>query len=197
MKNKWQILLMSFISIILICAVGCNSKQYTKEEIYEKFQNQISKISSYTCTMTVEAIGNKENTTYIFTSTYEKPDYYKLEVKSPENLKGQIIEYKGNKSKVYNPNINDTVEFENIKKCESFLFIGDFIKSCMGNENVSLQTYGDETKIEVEIPGEDEYFNKQILYINNDTKNPTKMDIINKEGNTIFIVTYEDFNYKK
>ena len=69
-KNKWYTLLITIISIITLCNVGCGRKEYTKEEVYEDFKNQISKITSYTCTAKVEAIGNKENTTYIFLISY-------------------------------------------------------------------------------------------------------------------------------
>ena len=197
MKNKWCTLLITIISIITLCNVGCGRKEYTKEEVYEDFKNQISKITSYTCTARVEAIGNKENTTYIFKHTYTKPDYYKLEVKSPKNLKGKTIEYKGDKVLVHNPNVNDTVELPNINNDGHYLFIGDFIKNYMQNEEAVLETTESELKIEIEIPGDNKYFNKQILYINNKTKNPDKMEILDNEGEPRFIVTYEDFKYEK
>ncbi len=223
MKNKWCTLLITIISIITLCNVGCGRKEYTKEEVYEDFQNQISKITSYTCTAKVEAIGNKENTTYIFKHTYTKPDYYKLEVKSPKNLQGKTIEYKGDKVLVHNPNVNDTVELPNGKTIEykgdkvlvhnpnvndtvelpninndsHYLFIGDFIKNYMQNEAVVLEATESELKIEIEIPGDNKYFDKQILYINNKTKNPDKMEILDNKGEQIFIVTYEDFKYEK
>ena len=197
MKNKWRILLISFIAVVSIGVVGCKNKQYTKEEVYEEFQNQISKISSYTCTAKVEAIGNKENTTYIFKHTYKKPDYYKLEVKSPKNLKGKTIEYKNNKIIINNPKINDTVEFKNINNDARYLFIGDFINNYRNDENTKLELTENELKIEVKIPGNNKYFNKQILYVNNKTKTPDKMEIVDNEENPRFIVTYEDFKYNK
>lgn len=197
MKNKWCTLLIITVSIITLFNVGCGKKEYTKEEVYEDFQSQISKITSYTCTAKVEAIGNKENTTYIFKHTYKKPDYYKLEVKSPEDLKGKTIEYKGDKVLVHNPNINDTIELPNINDDSHYLFIGDFIKNYMNNESAVLEVTENELKIEVKIPGDNKYFNKQILYVNNKTKNPDKMEILDNEGKAIFIVTYEDFKYEK
>lgn len=197
MKNKWSILSIIFILIISVCTVGCMNKEYTKEEVYENFKKQISNISSYTCTAKVEAIGNKENTTYVFKHTYIKPDYYKLEVKSPKNIKGKTIEYKGGKVLVHNPDINDTIELKNINNNGYNLFIGDFIKNYMQNESAKLDTTDNELKIEIEIPGDNKYFNKQILYVNNKTKSPDKMEILNSEGEAIFVVTYENFKYKK
>ena len=197
MKNKLSILSISFMLMISVCTVGCMNKQQTKEEIYYDFKNQISNISSYTCTANVEAIGNKENTTYVFKHTYKKPDYYKLEVILPKNLKGKTIEYKGDKILVHNPDINDTIELSNINDDAHYLFIGDFIKNYMQNESAKLETTDNELKIEIEIPGDNKYFNKQILYVNNNTKNPEKMEILNSEGEAIFIVKYKNFKYKK
>ena len=197
MKNKWSILLASFITMIFVFTVGCTNKEYTADELYEDFKDQISKVSSYTCIAKVEAIGNKENTTYIFKHTYKKPDYYKLEVKSPKNLKGKTIEYKNNKIIINNPKINDTVEFKNINNDARYLFIGDFINNYRNDENTKLELTENELKIEVNIPGNNKYFNKQILYVNNKTKTPDKMEIVDNEENPRFIVTYEDFKYNK
>lgn len=197
MKNKWFILLASFITMIFVFTVGCTNKEYTADELYEDFKDQISKVSSYTCIAKVEAIGNKENTTYIFKHTYKKPDYYKLEVKSPKNLKGKTIEYKNNKIIINNPNINDTVEFKNINNDARYLFIGDFINNYRKDENTKLELTENELKIEVKIPGNNKYFNKQILYVNNKTKTPDKMEIVDNEENPRFIVTYEGFKYNK
>ena len=197
MKNKWFILLASFITMIFVFTVGCTNKEYTSDELYEDFKDQISKVSSYTCIAKVEAIGNKENTTYIFKHTYKKPDYYKLEVKSPKNLKGKTIEYKNNKIIINNPNINDTVEFKNINNDARYLFIGDFINNYRKDENTKLELTENELKIEVKIPGNNKYFNKQILYVNNKTKTPDKMEIVDNEENPRFIVTYECFKYNK
>ena len=79
----------------------------------------------------------------------------------------------------------------------TYLFIGDFIKNYLQNESVNLQLTNNQLKIETQITGENKYFNKQILYVNNKTKNPEKMEILDDEGVPKFIVTYENFKYEK
>ena len=108
-----------------------------------------------------------------------------------------IIEYKNNKIIINNPNINDTVEFKNINNDARYLFIGDFINNYRKDENTKLELTENELKIEVKIPGNNKYFNKQILYVNNKTKTPDKMEIVDNEENPRFIVTYEGFKYNK
>ena len=61
MKKKYSTLLIIFIMSVIIIVVGCEGRQLTKEEVYEDFQNQITKINSYTCTAKVEAIGNQRH----------------------------------------------------------------------------------------------------------------------------------------
>lgn len=197
MKKKRAVLLMIIALVIILIIIGCTRRESTKEEVYEDFQKTLTKIESYTCTANVEAIGNKSNTTYILTHTYSKPDYYKLEVKSPENLKGKTIEYKGDKIIINNPSINDKIELPNVQNNGMYLFIGDFIKNYLQNESVELSYSQNQLKIEIDIPGENKYFNKQVLYVNNKTKNPEKMEILDNEGTQKFIVTYENFKYEK
>lgn len=67
----------------------------------------------------------------------------------------------------------------------------------MQNESIILEVTKSELKIQAEIPGDNKYFKKQILYVDNKTKNPNKMEILDNEDKPIFIVTYEDFKYEK
>ena len=48
---------MTLLIIIIglsVSFVGCQTGESTKEEVYKKFQEQVSKIESYTCTAEIE-----------------------------------------------------------------------------------------------------------------------------------------------
>ena len=90
--KKWTTILVIFITIFVIF-VGCQKRESTKEEIYKEFQKKIVTMSSYKCMAYVKVTGNKSNHNYLFIHTYTKPDYYKLEVVEPKNLKGKTMEY--------------------------------------------------------------------------------------------------------
>lgn len=182
---------------IFISLVGCQNKEYTKEEVYKKFQEQVSKIQSYTCIAEIEVVGNKGNSTYTLMHSYKKPGNYKLEVISPEHLKGKTMEYKDNKLIIKNPEINDLIELPNKDKNEQYLFVGDFIKNYFENEDIIMNFSDNNLVLETSIPGDDKYFNKQILYLNIENKSPYKMEIIDQEGNVRFTVKYKNFEYKK
>lgn len=196
MKKKWSIIILLVASITGI-VIGCQKRIATKEEVYQDFQKKISTMSSYTCKVQVEAIGNKTEHKYEYIHTYNKPDYYKVEVLSPKHLEGKTMEYKDNKIIVKNPDINDTVELTNAGQNKQYLFIGDFIQNYLQNEELNMKLTNSSLTLEVSIPGDSEYFNKQILYIDLKTKQPEKMEILDIKGSPKFIVTYNEFEWKK
>lgn len=133
---------------------------------------------------------------YLFIVTLNR-DYYKLEVVEPKNLKGKTMEYKGDKVIISNPDIKDKIELPNMEDNRQYAFIGDFIKNYLQNEEVNIKLSNNSLILETTIPGNNKYFNKQILYVNKDTKNPEKMEILNDEGKPSFTVKYKEFECKK
>ncbi len=194
--KKWTIISVILITIFAI-VIGCEKRESTKEEIYKEFQKKIVTMSSYKCIAEVEAIGNKSSYTYVFIHNYTKPDYYKLEVVEPRNLKGKTMEYKDDKVIISNPDIKDKIELPNTNDNRQYTFIGDFIKNYLQNEEVNIKLSNNNLVLEATIPGDNEYFNKQLLYINKETKNPEKMEILNSKGEPSFTVKYKEFECKK
>lgn len=194
--KRWATILVIFISISAII-IGCQRRESTKEEIYNEFQKKIVAMSSYNCIAEVEAIGNKSSHNYVFIHSYVKPDYYKLEVVEPQHLKGKTMEYKDDKVIINNPDIKDEIELPNSQDNKPYIFIGDFIKNYLQNEEVDIKLANNNLVLETSIPGDNEYFSRQILYVNKETKNPEKMEILDSKGKASFIVNYKEFECKK
>ena len=155
--KKWTIIVAIFISIIVI-TIGCQRRESTKEEIYKEFQKKIVTMSSYKCIAEVEAIGNKSSHNYVFVHSYNKPDYYKLEVVEPKHLKGKTMEYKDDKVIITNPDIKDKIELPNVDDNKQYIFIGDFIKNYLQNEDIDIKLSNDSLMLETTIPGDNKYF---------------------------------------
>ena len=194
--KKWTTILVIFITIFAV-VIGCQKRESTKEEIYKEFQKKIVTMSSYKCIAEVEAIGNKSTHNYVFIHNYIKSDYYKLEVLEPKNLKGKTMEYKGDKVIITNPDIKDKIELPNTNDNRQYYFIGDFIKNYLQNEDVNIKLSNNSLVLETIIPGDNKYFAKQILYVNKESKNPEKMEILNSEEKVNFTVNYKNFECKK
>ena len=196
MKKEWTILIVIIIGILGVF-IGCQKRESTKEEVYQEFQKKISTMKSYKCSAEVEVVGNKSAQNYIFIHNYNKPDNYKLEIIYPEHLKGKSMEYKNDKILIKNTDIDDVIELPNLGRNDQYMFIGDFIKNYLQNEEIEMQLTKGNLILETYIPGEDEYFNKQVLYVNTETKNPDKMEILDIKGKNRFTVNYKDFKYTK
>ena len=196
MRKKWAIVILSLMAVVLIIGVGCQKRQSTKEEAYKNFQKKITKMSSYKCKADIEVIGNKESQQYSLIHEYTDEDHFKLKVLQPEHIKGKTIEYKGNKIIVTNPNVNDKVVMDNAGEDSQHLFIGDFIKNYMQGEDIKIDLKNGSLKLTTSIPGNTKYFDKQILYINSKKNYPTKIEILDQEGNRRFEVNYSNFEYK-
>ncbi|MBP3906627.1 MAG: hypothetical protein J6D47_01810 [Peptostreptococcaceae bacterium] len=196
MRKKWAIVILSLMAVALIIGVGCQKRQSTKEEAYKNFQKKITKMSSYKCKADIEVIGNKESQQYSLIHEYTDEDHFKLKVLQPEHIKGKTIEYKGNKIIVTNPNVNDKVVMDNVGEDSQHLFIGDFIKNYMQGEDIKIDLKNGSLKLTTSIPGNTKYFDKQILYINSKKNYPTKLEILDQEGNRRFEVNYSNFEYK-
>ena len=184
-----------FIFIILT-VTGCQLKNESKEDVYLAFQKKVTNMTSYICKAEVTAINNKSQSNYIINHTYKNPSYYKLEIISPENLKGKTIEYYKDKIIIKNKKIDDSIELPNVKNERQYLFIGDFVQNYMQDENINKNLSDDQLILEAKIQEESIYFSKQILYVDKKTKNPVKMEILDKEGEHKFIVKYSNFEIK-
>jgi outer membrane lipoprotein-sorting protein len=195
-RKKWAIVILSLMAVVLIIGVGCQKRQSTKEEAYKNFQKKITNISSYKCKADIEVIGNKESQKYSLIHEYTDEDHFKLKVLQPEHIKGKTIEYKGNKIIVTNPNVNDEVVMDNVGEDSQHLFIGDFIKNYMQGEDIKIDLKNGDLKLTTSIPGNTKYFDKQILYVNSKKNYPTKLEILDQEGNRRFEVNYSNFEYK-
>lgn len=195
MKKKWALLGIITLGMFIII-IGCQRRESTKEEVYKEFQDKISTMNYYRCIADVEVVGNKTPSKYSLIHTYKKPDNYKLEVVYPENLKGKSMEYRNDKILIKDKSIKDTVELPNIGKNNQYLFIGDFIKNYLQNEGVDIRLSKGKLVLSTDIPGENKYFSKQILYVDIKAKNPEKMEIVDDKGISRFIVNYREFDYK-
>lgn len=196
MKQKWTLFLI-LIFIFTTIFIGCEKSKSTKEEIYKNFQNNISKMKHYKCKADVEVIGNKKSHKYSFLHEYNDNKNFKLVVLTPNHLKGKSIEYKADKVIVNNPDLKDEIILPNVGKDSQHLFIGDFIDSYLQGEDLEIGMKNGYLTLEISIPGNTKYFNKQILYIDAEENNPSKLEVLDKEGNVRFIVNYSDFKYKK
>lgn len=194
MKTIKKLLL--FIMSTLL--VGCIKGEVINE--YNNIQKKLTNMDSYSSKINVKYISNKGENEYNLFQQAKKNGKYKIETLSPEMVKGNIIIFDGKMVWQYNKNLNSKISIGEKDKLErKEISIFSFLENQAKSNEVAIETAntneGIYTILEANIPGDNKYFNNEKLWVNNETKNPEKLIIYDKDGKERVIVTYEDFKY--
>lgn len=191
---------------------GNNRKSKTNEneiadntfrtKVYGNAHDMLLNLNSYETMATVKYISNKTDNEYLTNQKARKTGEYKIEVISPEKISGTITIFDGDMIYQYNPKNGGEVFMTTSDTIErSSLFLTDFIKNYMTSLDSAVQvgTFkgGKSTIFETIIPGGNDHFAKQKLYVNSETLQPEKLTLNNKDGVELIIVEYRDFEYNK
>ncbi|MFZ5969466.1 MAG: LolA family protein [Bacillota bacterium] len=184
--------------IFLMVFVGCSPKN--DEELFYESQKLLSNIESYSCEAEITVVGNKKPETYIMKQWFKKPNLYRLEITSPEELKDKTTVSDGSKAWIYHPRINQTWLLENFDRTdEQSMFLGYFIKNYISSEQVEISKKKTEEReylvIDTDIPGNHLYFSKERLWLEIDHYKPFKLQVFDAQDNMRIEVKYLDFQY--
>lgn len=185
--KKLRTILCFFLSFSLFCC-SCNRK----EESPEKLIKYLKTIDSYTCSVKIAVMNNKDTIEYIGKQFYNK------DCGSLMQLENRNILYKNGivnvKDKI--ANISYTMDkSQDITLRLSFFdnFLGYLCTSRRGQCLIEKDKEINYLKIPVEIPENNDNLFKGVLYVNTDSKAPAKIMIYNKEGQLRIRITYGDF----
>lgn len=193
--SKMFILILIFISITIIFA-GCGDKEVRD---FTKAQKMIANLNSYTTVAEIVVKGNKLIESYVVKQYFVYPNKYRLEVISPDERKGKITIYDGERLFINHPLIKQTTIL-NIKEVEDMgMFLGNFAKNLFSGEDVNLEIKKDESfeyvVIKACIVGGNKYRKNQTLYIDRKDNIPVKMEITDENDDVVVTVYYKDFEY--
>lgn len=186
-----SILLLTFIT-------GCAPK--TEQDLFYEVQKKLNKMESYSCQIEITSIGNKSPQKYIMKQWFKKPNKYKLEVMSPENLKGKITISNGKKAWIYHPSIEQIWEMDNFSNSEEEnMFLGYFLENCLKSEEVNTYIKNFENEkylvMDTDIPGNHVYFHRQQIWINVNNMKPYLLEVFDNKGDKRIEVKYNEFKY--
>lgn len=188
------------ILLMLLLLTGCTEK--TNEEIFYKAQKQMIELDTYVCTADITIFGNKSPEKYTAKQWFKAPDKYRIEIQSPDEVKGKITIYNGKKAFVCHPRIGQEWLVNDFStSVENKIFIGYFLNNFVNTENteVNKETIGDRDYIliQTEIPGNHPYFNKERLWFDIKNYYPYKLQVLDKDDGTRIEVRYIDFKFNE
>ncbi len=186
--------------VIFLIALLTACQQPTNEEVFYKAQKKLGEMEGYQCTAKIYVQRENEEKEYIFKQTFQYPDKYRLEVLSPENLKGNLTISNGKTAWMKHPSINQVWKMDQFEQSqEQLMFIGYFMRNLLNSEETNLESKSldgnDYIVITTTLPGGNYYFNEQKLWIDTEKMTPNKLYILDEKGKTRFRVTFEDFEY--
>ncbi len=189
-----KILFIAFFTIILT-ACGKN----TKDE-YKTIQEKLMAMESYYAKATITYISNKSESTYTIEQKVLKDGRYLIKVLEPEEVLGSIILFDGNIVWSYNPNLDSkisVIEKDSLERTEISLF--SFLEHYVKSQDTAVETSKMDNNIytilDAEIPGQNDFFSTEKLWINNETKEPEKLVIYDNDEKERIILTITDFEY--
>jgi outer membrane lipoprotein-sorting protein len=187
------------IFLLFFFVTGCSIAE-DKENIYQKINSRLIKMKTYKTDAELKYISNKNINTYNALMHCDIKGPYRIEIISPENSVGNVTVFNGKQIYQFNSNINariKTITKETSERSE--IFLSSFIK----NYNQSMETSVSVCKIEkkpctileTKIPGENNYLNSEKLFLDNQTFDPVKLIILDKENIERIIVKFSNFEY--
>lgn len=198
MKNKKKIfIIIGILLLIIILMFFCLNKSKvqtignnsTSQEIVDYILN----ISSYEAKLEVEVKSNKNTNKYILKQQYINPDISTQEVLEPSNIQGTKIIKDGNNLKLENTNLNLSTIFENYEYlADNALDLNCFIEDYKENQNSSYEEKDNQIIMKTQSKSDNKYTKNKILYIDKNTGNPSKMEIVDSNQNITVYILYNE-----
>lgn len=143
--------------------------------------------------MNVEIETNKNKSKYVISQSLEANNVSRQEVLEPSNIAGVITEYDGNNLKIINNKLNLSTAFENYAYVlENKLWLNSFIEDYKKYSNASVKSKDDEIILEVKDEDGNKYNTYKKLYIDRNTKKPTKMIVQDINQKTLVYILYTE-----
>jgi len=177
---------------------GCSPK--SDEGLFYDIQKKINSMDRYSCEVEIIVQGKESKQAYRVKQWFQKPNRYRLEVISPESLRGKTVISDGLRAWIAHPQIEQEWiirDFQNSE--EQNLFLGYFVKNCLNSEAVTLYQEERNQKrylvLESEIPGNHVYYHKEKLWMDLETQKPSLLQVFDAQGNLKMEVKYDKFQY--
>ncbi len=196
--NKKIVFIFAIICIIVflifyyIFYISGNNIIRNKKELIE---NVLKTFECYEANIDVKIVSNKNENTYNMHQMVEN-DESKIIVNSPESVKGLEIKLKDGNLKITNEKTNMQKIYENYKSViNNSLFLNNFIKDYKTNESEIIENE-QEIIVKINLKNDNTYIKTKELYINKETKLPTKLLIKDDAQKINTSIIYNDIKIK-
>ena len=154
-------------------------------------QEYILNMKSYEAEVEIIIKSNKNENKYL-AKQEANSEKAKQEILEPEHIKGVTIQYEKNELKIENTKLNLSKLYQNYPYIQNnTLFLSSFIKEYKTTSDQKEMENEKEIILEIKNPG-NKYYNCKRLYIDKETKKPTKLEVQDSTQNTIVYILYNE-----
>lgn len=189
---KIKLLILTIVSFFLFSLLlGCGNKENNSEKVINDFKN----LDSYSCSIDMKIVNDKQVIDYKGKQFYDKKYGYRFELEN-----NRVMVYKNNS--IFVKDLKNGFKYSTDKSFDSVFklsFIGEYIGLIYTNEkiNISLKNINNEKYqiIHLDIPGNNKNISKSDLYVNIKTEKPRYLTIYDSNNREKIKVEYSDFNF--
>ena len=169
-----------------------NGNNMSSQEIVDYILNR----RTYTAKVSVQVNSNKNTNKYILNQKFNSENESIQEVIEPSNIAGVKIIKKDGNLKIENTTLNLSKIFENYKGLgENCLDLNTFIDDYKKNEKSNFEENDKEIIMKTKSSNRNKYTEIKILYINKESKLPTKLIIEDNNQNTTINIQYNEIEF--
>ncbi len=199
-SNKKIFYIMILVVIILLGIIiyknvikkSKNGNNMSSQEIVDYILNK----TTYTAKISVQVNSNKNTNKYILNQKFNSENESMQEVIEPSNIAGVKIIKKDGNLKIENTTLNLSKIFENYKGLgENCLDLNTFIDDYKKNEKSNFEENDKEIIMKTKSSNRNKYTENKILYINKESKLPTKLIIEDNNQNTTINIQYNEIEF--
>ena len=186
------IILMIILGIFIYKNMIKNSK-FRNNMSSQEIVDYILNINSYKSNVTIQVNSNKNKNKYILKQEFNTENGSMQEVIEPANIAGVRITRKDDILTVENTPLSLSTIFENYKGLEeNSLDLSTFIYDYRNYDKSEYEENDTEIIMKTKSNNQNKYTENKILYINKESKLPTKMIIEDNNQNTTINIQYNE-----
>ena len=196
MKINKKIFFIIILILLIIFGLFIYKKVIKKSKIGNNMNSQeivdyILNVKKYKANVSIQVNSNKNKNKYILNQEFNDENESIQEVIEPANIAGVKIVKKDGNLKLENSGLNLSTIFENYQGIEeNYLDLNTFISDYKNYEKSNFEENEKEIIMKTKSSNKNKYTENKILYINKESKSPTKLIIEDNNQNTTINIQY-------
>ena len=198
MKINKKIFFIIILILLIIFGLFIYKKVIKKSKIGNNMNSQeivdyILNVKKYKANVSIQVNSNKNKNKYILNQEFNDENESIQEVIEPANIAGVKIVKKDGNLKLENSGLNLSTIFENYQGIgENYLDLNTFISDYKNYEKSNFEENEKEIIMKTKSSNKNKYTENKILYINKESKSPTKLIIEDNNQNTTINIQYNN-----